>query len=266
LIWDQLIKTIVLGVVQGLTEWLPISSSGHLVVIEHFFGLATTPLFDVVLHLGTLAVVILFLRKEVLGILGSLYRLDFHSEYGRLMPLLILATIPTGIIGLIYIKFFEDSLSGILPIGVSFIIGGTVVYFSKFSKETINDVTTRNGLVIGSAQGLAAFHGLSRMGVTISSALMLGLKREKALRFSFLLSIPAILGDLLVETYKQQGVVSTVGLGWTEMLVGVGVAMVVGYFTLNLISRITLAKRFHYFAFYTWTLGVIVIVVALLGK
>lgn len=266
MIWDQLIKTIILGIVQGITEWLPISSSGHLVVLEHFFGLATTPLFDVVLHLGTLAVVILFLRREVLGILGSLYHLDFYSEYGRLIPLLIFATIPTGIIGLIYAQFFEDSLSGILPIGISFIIGGTVVYLSKFSKETSEEVTTKNGLIIGTAQGLAAFHGLSRMGVTISSALLLGLKREKVARFSFLLSIPAILGDLLVETYKQRGLVSSAGLGWTEMLVGVAVTIVVGYVSLRFISRIIMTKRFHYFAFYTWSLGAVIIVAALLGK
>jgi undecaprenyl-diphosphatase len=255
-----------LGVVQGLTEWLPISSSGHLIVLEHFFGLATTPLFDVVLHVGTLVVVILFLRKEVLSILSSLYHSDFHSEYGRLIPLLIIATIPTGIIGLIYVEFFEDVLSGILPVGIAFILGGTIVYLSKYSKEASEVVTTKKGLIVGFLQGLAAFHGLSRMGVTISSALLMDINREKALRFSFLLSIPAILGDLLVEAFKQQGVVSTTGLGWTEMLVGVGVAMVVGYISLNLISRITLSKRFHYFAFYTWSLGLIIVLFALLGK
>jgi undecaprenyl-diphosphatase len=262
---DQIITTIILGIVQGLTEWLPISSSGHLVILEHFFGLATTPLFDVVLHVGTLAVVVFFFRKEVKSILSALGHLDFKSEYGRLIPVIVAATIPTGIIGLIYARYLEDSLQTILIIGITFIIGATLVYTSKLGRENTDTVAYSTAVIMGFAQGFAAFHGLSRSGATISTALLLGLKREKAFRFSFLLSIPAIIGDLLVEAYKQRGQISTSGIGWPELLIGTAVAALVGYVALTLLSRMVASRRFHYFAFYTWPLGVALVILALSG-
>jgi undecaprenyl-diphosphatase len=261
--FDQLIKTVMLGLIQGLTEWLPISSSGHLKIAEYFLHLATTPLFDVILHVGTLVVVVSFFRKEVKSILLAMIHLDFKSEYGRLIPLIIAGTIPTAVIGLVYVKFVEDTLQGILPIGITFIIGATVVYASKLGKENRDSVTYPVALLMGTAQGFAAFHGLSRSGVTISTALLLGLKREKAFKFSFLLSIPAILGDFLVESYKERGQIAFSGLGWIDLLVGVAVAIIVGYAALKLLSKIVASKKFHYFAFYTWLLGAALIILSL---
>ncbi len=262
---EHVVDIIILGLIQGLTEWLPISSTGHLKVAEHFLGLATTPLFEIVLHVGTLAVVAFYFRKEVKNILSALVHLDFKTEYGKLIPLIIAATIPTGIIGLIYVKYLEDSLQQILPIGIAFIVGGTLVYLSKLGKENTDKVTYSTALIIGTAQGLAIFHGLSRSGITISTALLLGLKREKAFRLSFLLSIPAILGALLIELIQQNGQVSISGLGWPELLVGVTVAMIVGYLALRLLSEIVATRKFHYFASYTWLLGVALIILTLCG-
>lgn len=263
--FDQLMRTIILGLIQGLTEWLPISSSGHLKVVEHFLDLTMTPLFNVVLHVGTLAVVMSFFRKEVKSMLMTLIRLDFKSEYGRLIPLIVAGTIPTAVIGLVYVKFLEDTWQGILPIGITFIIGATIVYSSKLGKENRDSITYPVALLIGTAQGFAAFHGLSRSGVTISTALLLGLKREKAFKFSFLLSVPAILGDFLVEFYKERGQIAFSGLGWSEMLVGAAVAMIVGYAALKLLSKTVASRKFHYFAFYTWLLGAALIVLTLSG-
>ncbi len=262
---EQVMGTIILGLIQGLTEWLPISSSGHLTVLAHFLDLATTPLFDIVLHVGTLFVVMFFFRREVKNMVSALVHFDFRTEYGRLVPLIIVSTIPTAIIGLIYVQFFEDILQGILPVGITFIIGATIVYVSKYGKESTENMTYFAAIVIGIAQGLAAFHGLSRSGVTISAALLLGLKREKAFKFSFLLSIPAIIGDLVVEAYKQHGQIATSGLGWPELLVGVTVAIIIGYFALKFLSDIVQTRRFHYFAFYTWMLGAALVILALSG-
>lgn len=262
---EQLLNTSILGLIQGSAEWLPISSSGHLKVAEHFLGLTTTPLFNVILHVATLAVVLFFFKEEVKNILSSLAHLDFQSEYGKLIPLIIIATIPTGIIGLLYAKFLENSFEGILPIGATFIVGATVVYTSKLGKENTDNITYQTALIMGIAQGFAAFHGLSRSGATISTALLLGLKREKAFKFSFLLSIPAILGDLFVEAYIQRGQIATSGTGWTELAVGMAITMIVGYVALKLLSKIVSTKKFHYFAFYTWTLGALLIALSLSG-
>jgi undecaprenyl-diphosphatase len=118
---------------------------------------------------------------------------------------------------------------------------------------------------MGIAQGLAIFPGLSRSGATISAALLLGLKRERAFKFSFLLSIPAILGDTVVEAFKSHGQIALSGMGYPELLLGVAVAMIVGYITIRLVSQIVASKKFHYFAMYTWLLGITLIVLTLTG-
>ncbi|HVO36938.1 MAG TPA: undecaprenyl-diphosphate phosphatase [Candidatus Acidoferrum sp.] len=262
---DEILQMIILGLIQGLAEWLPISSTAHLRIVEHFLGLTTTPLFNITLHVGTLVVVIFYFRKEVKNILSALVHLDFKSEYGQLIPLIIVATIPTAIIGLLYVKFLEDNLQTILAIGVAFIIGATIVYASKTGKENTSTITYAMALAMGAAQGFAIFPGLSRSGITISSALLLGLKREKAFKFSFLLSIPAILGDLIVESYKQGGQLATQRIGSLEVLVGVAVAMIAGYIAIRLVSKLVASKKFHYFAFYTWLLGAALIILTLSG-
>jgi undecaprenyl-diphosphatase len=175
------------------------------------------------------------------------------------------ATIPTAVIGIFYVKFLEDTLQSILAIGVTFLMGATILYSSRIGKENTDTITFLTALIMGAAQGFAIFPGLSRSGITISSALLLGLKRERAFKFSFLLSIPAILGDLIVETYKQGGQLTSQGIGMTEVLVGVAVAMVAGYVAIRLVSKIVASKKFHYFAFYTWLLGTVLIILTLSG-
>lgn len=261
----DIVRTIILGLIQGLAEWLPISSTGHLKIAEHFLGFTVTPLFNITLHIGTLVVVVFYFRSDVKNILSALAHLDFKSEYGQLIPLIVVATIPTGLIGLLYVIFLEDTLQTILAIGVTFLIGATMVYASKTGKENTDVITYKMALVIGIAQGFSIFPGLSRSGATISTGLLLGLKREKAFKFSFLLSIPAILGDLLVETYKQHGQLAAQGIGSVELLIGVAVAMVAGYIAIKLVLKVVAGKKFHYFAVYTWLLGAALIVLALAG-
>jgi undecaprenyl-diphosphatase len=265
LLLDQVIQTIILGLIQGLAEWLPISSTAHLRIVEHFLGLAATPLFNIILHVGTLVVIVFYFRREVKNILSALVHLNFKSEYGQLIPLIIVATIPTAVIGLLYVKFLEDTLQTILTVGVAFLIGATIIYASKIGKENTDAITYMTALVVGTAQGFAIFPGLSRSGITISCALLLGLKREKAFNFSFLLSIPAILGDLIVEAYKQRGQLVAQEIGSIELLIGVAVTMVVGYIAIKLVSKIVASKKFHYFAIYTWLLGATLIVLTLTG-
>ncbi len=263
---EQLLQTIILGLIQGLSEWLPISSTAHLKLAETFFNLAVTPLFNLILHVGTLTVVIFYFRKEVKNILAALAHLDFKSESGMLIPRIVVATIPTAVIGVAYNQFLQNSLQIIPVIAVTFLIGATLVYTTKFAKENVESLSYKTVLLMGIAQGFAIFPGLSRSGVTISAALLLGLKRQKAFKFSFLLSIPAIVGDLAVEAYGQRGLLSTGGIGPIEALAGIAAAVVVGYFALKLVSRVVQGKKFHYFAFYTWALGIALLILTLLAQ
>jgi undecaprenyl-diphosphatase len=254
-----------LGIIQGLTEWLPVSSTAHLKIAQYLMNFEATALLDVTLHVGTLIVVVFYFRKDVKEILSALVHLDFKSEYGSLIPLIVMATIPTGIIGIVYAEFLESTFQTLLIIGVTFLIGATYLYSSRIGKENVGTITLTTAFIMGTAQGLASFPGLSRSGVTISTALLLGLKREKAFKFSFLLSIPAIIGDVAFEAYHNRGQFAIQNVGSAELLIGVVLAAVAGYFAIRLVSNSVRSKRFHYFAFYTWTLGIILIALSLSG-
>ncbi len=263
---DQLIITIILGLIQGFAEWLPISSTAHLRVAEHFLGFPAMPLFNVFLHIGTLGVVIFYFRHDIKVILTALMHRDFHSEYGRFIPLIIVASIPTGIIGILYDLHLGDNYQTILIIGITFLFGAALLFSSKFGKETKPQISYREALVMGTAQGAASFPGLSRSGSTISSGLLQGVKREMVFKFSFLLSIPAIIGDLGVEAYHDRGSFSQgVGVSSLNLFIGLVFAVLAGYLAIVLVKRLVLNKKFHYFAAYTFTLGIILIILALLG-
>lgn len=263
---DQLIITIILGLIQGFAEWLPISSTAHLRVAEHFLGFSATPLFNVFLHIGTLGVVIFYFRHDIKVILTALVQRDFHSEYGRFIPLIIVASIPTGIIGILYDLYLGDNYQTILIIGITFLFGAALLFSSKFGKETKTQISYREALVMGTAQGAASFPGLSRSGSTISSGLLQGVKREMVFKFSFLLSIPAIIGDLGVEAYHNRGSFSQgVGVSSLNLFIGLIFAVLAGYLAIVLVKKLVLNKKFHYFAAYTFTLGIILIILALLG-
>ena len=257
---DQLLQTLLLGLIQGISEWLPISSTAHLKLTGYFFGLTITPLFNIILHLGTLIVLVFFFRKDVKDILIALARRDFKSESGMLIPRIVVATIPTAVISLVYITFLQD-IAGTIPIiAVTFLIGATFVYSTKFAKEDDGTLSYRTALLMGAAQGFAIFPGLSRSGITISTALLLGQKREKAFKFSFLLSIPAILGDFVVEAYREREVFLTARLDGFNIIAGVIAAMIVGYISLIVVSKLVRGRKFHYFAFYTCALGIALLI------
>jgi undecaprenyl-diphosphatase len=192
-------------------------------------------------------------------------RLDFKTEYGKFIPLIIVGTIPTALIGLVFGESIENTFQSILPIATAFILCGIVLYSTKAGKEKTDNISYSAALIVGVAQGIAIIPGISRSGATIAAALMLGIKREKAFKFSFLISIPAIVGALGLTLYTQFDELTTMGLGWTEVLAGMIVAMLVGYFALKLLWKILANKKFHFFALYCWLLGAVLIVLGLRG-
>jgi undecaprenyl-diphosphatase len=256
------IQAIILGFIEGATEWLPISSTGHLRITEQILGLTLPLLFDVVLHAGTLAIVLLFFRKDIKAILSALAKGDFKSENGKLILLIIVGTVPTALIGVFLSNIIETFFSSFLPIAAAFIICGFMLYLSKTGQEK-KDVTYMLALAIGTAQGLALVPGLSRSGLTIATALLLGVRREKAFKFSFLFSVPAIIGALGVTLHEQHEALMLVGVGWADIVVGIAVSLVVSYFALRLLWKAMVDKKFYLFAFYCWLIGAILLALSL---
>jgi undecaprenyl-diphosphatase len=259
---EQLIETIILGIIQGLTEWLPISSTGHLKLFENLLHMKVPILFDVILHVGTLIVVLVFFRKEISKILSALARLDFKTEHGKMVPLIIVGVIPTALIGLIFGWLIESAFQKTLPIATAFLFCGIMLYSVKFGKEKTDSISYLTAIMIGIAQGIAIIPGISRSGATIAIALLLGIKREKAFKFSFLLSIPAILGALGYTGYTEFSGLTSVGLEWGEILAGAIAAMLVGYFALKLLWKTITKGKFHLFAFYCWILGAVLVLLS----
>lgn len=263
---DQLLEAIFLGMVQGIAEWLPISSTAHLRLTELFLGLRLPILFDVTLHAGTLAVIFVFFRHDIRNILTALVHADFKTEYGRLIPLILVGSIPTAMIGLFLGEQIESVFSNAVPIAAALMITGMLLFTSKMAREKTDTISYRTALVFGLAQGIAIVPGISRSGTTIAVALLLGLRREKAFRFSFLLSVPAIVGALGLTAFREHADLSAAGVGVVEVLAGTVVAMVVGFFALKLLWRSLQKERFYLFAFYCWILGIATLTASLVAS
>ncbi|NIQ06586.1 MAG: undecaprenyl-diphosphate phosphatase, partial [Candidatus Korarchaeota archaeon] len=217
-------------------------------------------LFDVILHMGTLVVILMFFRKKIGRILSSAASLDFRSEYGSLVPLILVGTIPTVLIGGVFGRIIEDTFHYFTAIGFAFIFCGTVLHISKYKKTKTAKIGYSTAIAMGVAQGLAIIPGISRSGITIAVALLLGIKQSKAFEFSFLLSVPAILGALAYTTLTEFGELAATGLRWEETVMGVLLSMLIGYLALRLLRKALAKRKFHLFAFYCWILGVLLLV------
>jgi len=260
----QGIEIVILGLIQGLTEWLPISSTGHMKLAEFFLGFKLPLLFNVILHIGTLLVTLIFFREDVEKMLVALIKLDFKSDEGVMAQMILIGSLPTMLIGLLVNNFLEEIFSGIMPIAFFLIFSGLIVYLSKIGREGKERINWKSAILIGVAQGFSTIPGLSRSGLTISTALILGIKRDEAFKFSFLLSIPAIFGALTLTIYAQPGALLLAEAELLYMLIGILVSMVVGYMSMKILRRVI--HRFHMFAFYSLLLGFSIIAVEFLFK
>lgn len=232
----MIIYILVLAVVQGLTEFLPVSSSGHLVLLNKFFGIESDfLLLSIILHVATLFAVLIVLRKSV-------YEIVRHP-FGQLGKRLIVATLPTILIVVIFKKFFDASFDGrYLPI--CFMITAGIIVLSEFlsrKAKNINDVGYKNSIVMGIAQGFAVLPGISRSGSTICAGIASGVSREKSAQFSFLMSVPIILASMVLEIIEYASTGTAMGLLWYEIILGFFVAFIVGLlsvkFMLNLVQK-----------------------------
>lgn len=258
------IESMILGLIQGLTEWFPISSSGHLRLARILLGLEFPLLFDVTLHVGTLLVTVIFFRRDMKGMVRALIKLDFKSCYGRLMELIVLGSLSTILTSLVTYTLLGKFFSNLTLIAGAFIFSGLIVYLSKTGRKERNNVDYRSAIIIGLAQGLSILPGLSRSGLTIAAALLLSIKHEEAFRFSFLLSIPAILGALTLTLYTQSNLLFSANLEYFDLLIGGITSMIVGYFSIKALKAFL--HKFYMFSFYSISLGLLIIAVELLWK
>lgn len=266
------LEALVLGIVQGATEYLPVSSSGHLVIAQHLFGLEEPALFfDIVVHLGTLVAVVWYYRKDIAELVretlaglrhvasGHTWK-DALKEFPGLRFALLIAvgTVPTAVIGITFEDSFERLFGSVRLVGLMLILTGIVLLLTRLTRNGGRDaagMTWVDALIIGVVQGLAITPGISRSGITIATALMLGIERETAARFSFLLSIPSILGALMLRFGEVND-----GVGTTALVVGCSAAALTGYFCLALLVRVVKEGRLSWFAPYCFGLGLLVLI------
>ena len=258
-----ILQAVILGLAQGLGEFLPISSSAHLVLIPWFFGWEDPGLtFDVALHLGTLVAVVIYFWKDWWRLIIKGFS-DVRNAEGRLFWYLVIATVPGAIGGYLLEKKAETVFRSPVLIAVMLICMGILLYWAdrrSTKKIEMNHVTFGMSLLIGISQVLAIIPGVSRSGITMTTGLLVGVTRAGAARFSFLLSTPIIFGAAMV---KLPGVVSNSSGITANFLVGTAVSCIAGIASIGFLLRYVQTKNFSPFAWYRFLLGALVIVVAI---
>lgn len=273
------LQAVILGLAQGLSEFLPISSSGHLALLQYFFDISAENVlpFAVLLHLGTLVSVFIVYWKDIVELvkeLGAVIK-DVCTGKGlrinanptrRLGFMIIVATIPTAIIGLVFNDAFAALYLSLTAIGVGLLITGTILFIAERmgrSNKLVEQMKFRNALFVGIMQGVAICPGISRSGSTLFGGLISGLNKEFAVKFAFLISIPSILGSVIVEApdaFKEGLDLALIG----PVVVGVLVSALAGLFAIKAMIRLVSNKRLFGFSLYTWALGAAVLVYALI--
>ena len=274
------LSSIFLGLVQGIAEFLPISSSGHLSLFQHFFGLTEAGLFfDVLLHLGTLIAIFVYYWRDIVNLVKAFLRLvtglfskkkkgarkGRKDPGARMILMLIVATLPLFVI--LPIKDKVESLySNTIFVGCALIVTGCILFFSDRmakGKKTVRSATLLDALLVGVGQAVAVVPGLSRSGTTISAGMLRGFSRKFAVRFSFLLSVPAVLGANIISI----GDAVAAGIDTSLLpayIAGTVVAAVSGYFAIRLVNSLADKGKFGSFAYYCWGIGAAAVIATLI--
>jgi len=260
----DILQAAILGLVQGLGEFLPISSSAHLVIVPWLFNWEDPGLtFDIALHIGTLIAVAIYFWKDWLQLITKGVT-DARSRDGRLFWYLVLATIPGAMIGLLLEKKAETSFRNPVLIAIMLIVLGIVLYWvdrKSAKKIEAENISLKTSFLIGLSQALAIIPGVSRSGITMTTGLFLGLTREGAARFSFLLSAPIIFGAAIV---KVPHIIANPAVITTNFIVGMVVSFVTGIASIGFLLRHLQKKTFLPFAWYRFILGALILTIVFL--
>ena len=284
-----IVQAIILGVIQGLTEFLPVSSSGHLAIMKNILrmDLETGTLYDVLLHVATLVAICIVMHKDIAKLIlefsltvrdvftnflifidrithkdDQYYIKIMSSAYRRFVVLIIVSSIPTAIIGFLLNDIIETVENELLVPGICLIATAVIILISDFLADGTKkpkDATVYDAFAIGTAQGIATLPGLSRSGTTITACILCGFDRKFAVKYSFIMSMPAIFGALILKLSKISSETVTGG-DIAVYIVGMVIAAVVGYFALIFTTKLVQKKSFKYFAFYCFGIGVVSII------
>lgn len=265
----SIFDAILLGILQGLTEFLPVSSSGHLILVEellhvsHDYDIA----FEVFVHFGTLLSVVLMFWKEIKSIVfsfvggilkpSSIKHLFKNDDYFRLAVFIIIGCIPAGLVGVLFEHQIEFLFTDPKFVSVMLLITGLILFLTKFAKpKDDSKVGLLSTIIIGIAQAVAIIPGISRSGITISSALFSGVSRQNSAKFSFLLALPVIFGATILKTKELFGSPMN-STRLIPLVVGTIVAAVFGYIAIRLVLSILQKRRFSWFAYYCFIVGIL---------
>lgn len=271
----DILSAIILGAVQGISEFLPISSSGHLVLVPALLGIETGLAFDTILHIGTLVAIFTFFWKDIINLIKGfilsiidltegvdIFKRELHRvPEKRFAWLIIVGTIPTGIMGILLKDAIETIFRGTLFVGIFLLVTAAVLYYSERHSSgqiTQKDMSFKQALIVGICQGLAVFPGISRSGSTIASGLCLGLNREYAARYSFLLSIPAVIGAGLIQIND----IATLDASVSVLLAGFISSVIFGYLSIKLLMKMIKGWSLDIFAYYCTIIGIITIILS----
>lgn len=258
-------QALLLGLVQGLTEFLPVSSSGHLAIISNLFGIEGEEnlTFTIVVHIATVLSTLVVLWKEIDWILKGLFKFEMNKETKYFINILI-SMIPVGIVGVFFKDYVEEIFgSGLLIVGIMLLATATLLTFSYYAKPRVRQVITiKDAFIIGLAQAVAVLPGLSRSGSTIATGLLLGNSKEKLAQFSFLMVIPPILGEALLDGLKivKGAATGDTGLSMLSLFVGFIAAFVSGCIACKVMIAIVKRGKLIYFAAYCAVIGIAAIV------
>ena len=282
-------QAIILGIVQGLTEFLPVSSSGHLAIMKNLLGVNTDTgiLFDVLLHFATLIAVFAVMYKDIIKLIVDFFQIvrdvcinigrffsnltAIHKKpyiviastsYRKFVIMLIISTIPTGILGVLLSEVVDSASTALLSPGICLIATGLILFLADLLKEGRKKPKTANygdALAIGVTQGISVLPGLSRSGTTITACLLCGFDRKFAVKYSFIMSMPAILGAMILEL-KDIGGTHLAGNEIAAYIIGMVIAAVVGFFAIRIMLNVVMNRYFKFFAFYCLIIGAISII------
>lgn len=246
-------EALILGLVQGLTEFLPVSSSGHLTIAKYLFGLETADLsFEIAVHAATVLATIVVFRKEILDLLKGLFKFKYNDET-RYVCMILVSMIPVFVVGMFFKDYVEALFGeGLLVVGLALLVTAALLFFSEIKKNSersaTGEMTYRSAFVMGLAQAVAVIPGLSRSGSTIAAGLMCGVGKDKVSKFSFLMVIVPILGEAFLDLVGGDAAAGSVG--GLQLAVGFAAAFLSGLFACKVMIALVKKAKLKWFALY----------------
>ena len=263
-----IIEAVLLGLLQGITEFLPVSSSGHLALARAIIArdLETGITFEIVVHFGSFCSIAVYYRALLGDILTDLFKSLtpsglssgrlFSDENSRLSMIILLSMIPAMAVGFTLKDTIEEAFLNPFFVSIMLLVTGALLYSTKFIKSPEKDVNANRGFWMGVAQAFAILPGISRAGSTISIGLLMGVDRDKVANFSFLMVLPVIAGAMLLEIVDLISL-GEINISIASLMAGYFTSFLAGYFALSYLIKLLKRKKFHYFAFYCWTVGIV---------